>query len=120
MSLPWSKQTINTLPVSAKHSSFQYLDSYILDLMIFSTKYCGFVPFTLCASFTVRFAILDEVGSRYYDWLFYSFVFSHSGNSVDHRILLNQLQKVKILFLLCKDPAKSKPRAFWTREQLSL
>ena len=45
------------LPVRAKHSSFQYLQSYILDLMIFSIRYCGFVPFIVCASFTVRFAI---------------------------------------------------------------
>ena len=33
------------------------------DLMIFSTKYCGFVPRTDCASFTVRFAILFGVRS---------------------------------------------------------
>lgn len=50
---------LNWLPVNAKHSSFQYLHSYIRVLMIFSTKYCGFVPLTEWASFTVRFAIFN-------------------------------------------------------------
>lgn len=48
---------ITCIPVKAKHSSFQYLHSYILVRVIFSTKYCGFVPLTEWASFTVRFAI---------------------------------------------------------------
>jgi len=45
------------IPDNAKHSSFQYFDSYIRVLIIFSIKYWGFVPFTVRASFTVRFAI---------------------------------------------------------------
>ena len=50
-----------SLPVNAKHSSFQYRHSYIRVLIIFSTKYCGFVPFTEWASFTVLFAIFVVV-----------------------------------------------------------
>lgn len=44
-------------PVSPKHSSFQYLDSQIRVRMIFSTRYCGFVPCMLFASLTVLFAM---------------------------------------------------------------
>ena len=40
-----------------KHCSFQYLESYIRVLMIFSTRYCGLVPLIDLASFGVRFAI---------------------------------------------------------------
>ena len=44
--------------VIPKHSSFQYLLSYTLVLMIFSTRYCGLVPLMDLASLAVRFAIL--------------------------------------------------------------
>lgn len=46
--------------VRAKHSSFQYFESYTRDLIIFSTKYCGFVPLIDFASFTVLLAIFKS------------------------------------------------------------
>ena len=54
------KTRIYFIPVSAKHSSFQNLHSYILVRVIFSIKYWGFVPRIVFASVTVRFAILNH------------------------------------------------------------
>ena len=39
--------TYYSLPVNAKHFSFQYWLSYILVLMIFSIRNCGLVPLML-------------------------------------------------------------------------
>ena len=57
-------QSLNS-HVRPKQSSFQNLQSYTLVLIIFSTRYWGFVPLIDLASFAVRFAMrLVSLGSR--------------------------------------------------------
>lgn len=72
MEKKWLPLSTRSSAVRAKHCSFQNFESYIRERMIFSIKYCGLVPCTFRASFTVRLAIVNREPSLF------SFAFSFS------------------------------------------